>query len=219
MHQARHLSSRKALLGNLVQLSSELTTDTGVDLLGYLARAAGRAIGNAFGAHLVTGTGTNQPSGVAVVATTGKTGGAGVAGAFTADDLIDLFFSVIEPYRMSPSCSWMLRDASIAAARKLKDGQGQYIWQPGLVAGAPDTILGKPVRSDPNVAAIGTGAKSVLFGDFGAYFVRMVNGIRFERSDDYAFNTDMVTFRALLRGDGLLADQTGAIKAFVGGAA
>lgn len=202
--------------GVLIQVSSELLDDTGVDLEGYLAMQAGRALGNAFGAHLVTGSGSSQPTGVITSASTGVTGGTGVAGAFTADNLIDLFFSVIAPYRNSPSAGWLLRDASLAAVRKLKDSNGQYLWQPSVQLGVPDTLLSKPVHTDPNVAAVATSAKSVAFGDFSAYFVRQVNGVRFERSDDYAFNTDLVTFRALLRGDGLTVDQTGAIKVFAG---
>ena len=71
----------------------------------------------------------------------------------------------------------------------------------------------------PNVAAVALSAKSVIFGDFGAYFVRIAGGIRFERSSDFAFNTDQITFKAVLRGDGILADQTGAIKVFTGNAA
>lgn len=197
----------------LMQVSSELLNDSGVDLRGYLARQAGRAVGNAFGAHLVTGTGTSQPQGVATAATVGKTG---LATAPTNDDLIDLYHSVISPYRMSNSCGWLMADATVASIRKIKDSDGQYIWQPGLTAGTPDTILGKPLWIDPNVAAIGNSAKSVLFGDFAAYFVREVNEVRFESSMDFAFNADMVTFRAIVRGDGVLADQTGAVKAFVG---
>ena len=204
--------------GVLLQVSNELLSDTGVDLEGYLAMQAGRALGNAFGAHLVTGTGSGQPTGVITSATTGVTGGTGVAGGFTADNLIDLYFSVIAPYRNSASCGWLMKDATLALVRKLKDLTGQYLWQPSIQAGAPDTLLGKPVHTDPNVAAVATSAKSVAFGDFSAYFVRQVNGIRFERSDDYAFNTDLVTFRALLRGDGLTVDQTGAIKVFAGAA-
>jgi HK97 family phage major capsid protein len=203
---------------NLIQISRELVTDTSVDLLGYVAMQAGRAVGNAFGAHLVLGTGSAQPQGIAPVASVGVTGGAGVAGAFTADNLIDLFYSVIEPYRMSQSCGWLLRDATMASVRKLKDGNGAYIWSVGT-GGAPDEILGKPVRTDPNVAAVALGARSVLFGDMGQYFVRLVNGIRFERSDDFAFSTDLVTFRTIIRGDGDLVDLTGAVKAFVGNAA
>ncbi len=205
--------------GVIVQVSYELMEDTYVDLLGYLAMQAGRAVGNAFGTRLVTGTGTSQPQGVATAATTGVTGGAGVAGAFTGDNLIDLFYSVIAPYRNSPACGWLMRDTTLAAARKLKDTQGQYLWQPSLQVGAPDTLLGKPVFTDPAVAAVAVSAKSVLFGDMSRYFVRQVKDIRFERSDQFAFNADLTTFRCVLRGDGGLADTTGAVKAFVGNAA
>lgn len=205
--------------GLLLQVSHELANDTGVDLIGYLARQAGRALGNWLGAHLVTGTGTSQPNGVVTAATVGVTGATtGASGTFTADELIDLMFSVIAPYRNSPSCAWLMRDATVARVRKLKDGQGQYIWQPGLQAGAPDTLLSKPLYTDPNVAAVATSAKSVVFGDFSTYFVRMVESLRFERSDDYAFNTDLISYRAILRADGDQVDTTGAIKVFQGAA-
>jgi len=81
-----------------------------------------------------------------------------------------------------------------------------------------DTLLGKPVYTDPAVAGVAVSARSVLFGDFSRYFVRQVKDIRFERSDDYAFGNDLITFRCLVRGDGLLVDQTGAVKYFAGGA-
>lgn len=204
--------------GTLIQVSRELLADTGVDLEGYLAMQAGRALGNAFGAHAITGTGSTQPRGIVTDATLGVTGGTGVVGAFTGDNLIDLFFSVIGPYRESQSCRWIMKDSSVATARKIKDTTNQYIWQPGLQAGVPDTILGKPVLTDPNVAAVAVSAKSVLFGDFSQYFVRLAGGIRFERSDDYAFNTDLVTFRALMRADAALVDLTGAVKYFAGAA-
>ncbi|MFJ1765059.1 phage major capsid protein [Amycolatopsis sp. NPDC088138] len=204
--------------GTLIQVSRELLNDTGVDLEGYLAMQAGRALGNAFGAHAITGTGTSQPRGVVTDATVGVTGGTGVVGAFTADNLIDLHYSVIAPYRQSSSCYWLMRDATVGAARKLKDTTGQYLWQPSLQAGAPDMFLGKPVLTDPNVAATAVSAKSVLFGDFSQYFVRLAGGVRFERSDDFAFNTDLVTFRALLRADASLVDLTGAVKYFAGAA-
>jgi len=204
--------------GVLLQASTELLTDTGVDLEGYLAMQAGRALGNAFGVHAITGDGSSKPTGVITSASTGVTGGTAVVGAFTADNLIDLYYSVIAPYRNSTSCGWLMKDATLGAARKLKDGQGQYLWQPSIQVGAPDTLLGKPVHTDPNVAAPALSAKSVAFGDFSQYFVRMAGGVRFERSDDYAFNSDLVTFRAIIRADGLLVDQTGAVKVFVGGA-
>lgn len=203
---------------HLMKISSELLTDTSVDLEGYLAMQGGRAVGNALGAALVTGTGSSQPNGVATAASTGVTGATSVAGAFTFDNLMDLFYSVIAPYRSSPSCGWLVKDSTMAAIRKLKDTTGQYLWQPALTADTPDILIGKPIRTDPNVAAPALSAKSVLFGDFSQYFVRLVGGVRFERSNDFAFDSDVVTFRCIIRGDGDLVDTTGAIKAFVGAA-
>ena len=116
-------------------------------------------------------------------------------------------------------CAWLMADLSAAHVRKVKNADGDYIWTPSVIPGQPDTILGKPVFIDPFVPAKGTANKWILFGDMSAYFVRFAGGIRFERSDEYAFNTDLVTFRCLLRGDGALVDLTGAVKAFRGGTA
>jgi HK97 family phage major capsid protein len=205
--------------GVLIQVARELLDDTGVDLEGYLAMQAGRAVGNAFGTDLVVGNGASKPNGILQNTTLGVTGGAGVVGAFTFDNLIDLFYSVIPQYRSRDTAAWLMNDASVGAARKLKDGQGRYLWEPSLQAGAPDTMLNKPVFTDPNVPTIALSAKSVIFGDISAYFARVVNGVRFEQSLDFAFNTDLVTFRCLIRGDGILVDQTGAVKHFAGNAA
>lgn len=213
--------------GTMIQVSRELLTDTGVDLEGYLAMQAGRALGNAFGAHAITGDGSSKPRGVVTDATVGKTGLAGDSGGFGdqsvvgegADQLIDLFHSVIAPYRMSQACRWMMNDTTAGVIRKIKTTEGQYIWQPSVIAGQPDTILGKPVLTDPNVASVGLSAKSVVFGDFSQYFVRLAGGIRFERSDEFAFGNDLVTFRCLMRADAALVDLTGAVKVFQGNAA
>lgn len=204
--------------GVLVSVSRELLTDSGVDLEGYLARSCGRALGNAMGAHFITGTGTAQPSGVVTGASLGVTGGTGVVGVPTADNLIDMFYSVIPQYRNSPSCMWMMADTTVATVRKLKDTQGRYLWEPSLQLGVPDSLLGKPVVTDPNVAATGLGNKSIVFGDFSTYFIRFAGGARFERSDEYAFANDQVTFRALMRADASLVDRTGSVKYFAGGA-
>ncbi|MFD5425215.1 phage major capsid protein [Streptomyces sp. NPDC127084] len=212
--------------GTVIQVSRELLTDAGVDLEGYLSMQAGRALGNAFGAHCITGTGSGQPRGIVTDASAGATGPTGVTGGFGAqatagqgaDLLITLFHSVISPYRMSQSCRWIMNDTTAGTIRKIKTSEGQYIWQPSVVAGTPDTILGKPVLTDPNVASIGLSAESVIFGDISQYFVRMAGGIRFERSDEFAFNADLVTFRALMRADAALVDLTGAVKTYTGGA-
>lgn len=213
--------------GVLIQVSRELIDDSGVDLEGYLAMQAGRALGNAFGADLITGDGSAKPTGLLNNTTLGVTGPTGVSGGLGAtsgtvnqgaDLLFDLFYSVIAPYRASPAAAWLVRDATMAVIRKIKDTTGQYIYSPSLLVGTPDTLVGKPIYTDPFIPAVATGAKSIVFGDLSQYFVRLAGGVRFERSDEYAFNTDLVTFRALLRGDGILVDQTGAVKHYIGAA-
>jgi HK97 family phage major capsid protein len=211
--------------GTLIQVSRELLNDSGVDLEGYLAMQAGRALGNAFGAHAITGDGSSKPRGIVTDATVGESGAAAGGGFGSqstaeqgADHLIDLYHSVIAPYRKSMSCRWIMNDTTAGRVRKLKTTDGQYIWQPSVVAGQPDTILGKPVLTDPNVAAVGSSAKSVIFGDISQYFVRFAGGVRFERSDEFAFGNDLVTFRALMRPYAALVDLTGAVKVFQGAA-
>lgn len=205
--------------GQIITVSSELVDDAGFDLEGYLARAVGRNLGNAFGAKLITGAGTTEPTGITVSSTLGVTGGASVVGVPTLDNLIDLFYSVTSPYRNQSSAKWLMKDSTAGAVRKIKGSDGQYIWQPSVIEGQPDRLLNKAILTDPNVAGTGLAAKSVLFGDLSAYVVRVVNGVRFERSNDFAFGTDQVAFRAILRGDGLLVDQTGAVKHYIGNAA
>jgi HK97 family phage major capsid protein len=197
--------------GKLIEVSRELLEDTAIDLPGFLARSSGRAIGLANGADMVTGNGSSAPEGV----TTGA--GAvtvGTNGAITADRLIDLYHSVVSGYR--GSAEWLMGDATAAVIRKFKDtGTGAYTWQPGLVAGAPDTIFSRPVRTDPFVPTGGVGAKVIGFGDWSQYYIiRDVSGLRFERSDDFRFQHDLVAFRALFRTDAkqALNGATGSVK-------
>ncbi|MDQ4491129.1 phage major capsid protein [Sinomonas sp. ASV486] len=201
--------------GVLVKVSRELVDDTTVDLAGYLGRETGTALGIALGAHLINGTGTGQPRGVladATLAVTGPTGTAttlgaqGTAGQGT-DLLNSLMGSVLEPYATSRASAFLLRNASLTIVRNLKTTAGDLVG-PQYVATSPS-----PFYVDPNVPAFAANAKSVLYGDWSRYFVRFQNGIRFERSDDFAFDTDQVTFRALLRADGGLIDLS-AIKFF-----
>jgi HK97 family phage major capsid protein len=196
--------------GLLIQVSRELVDDSGVDLEGYLSQQAGRALGNAFGAHAITGTGTAQPRGITIDSALGVTGGAGAAP--TADQLISLFHSVLPAYRNSPSAAWIMRDATWAAIKQLKaSGTGEYVV--GNLADTTDQrLLGKPVIIDATMPAVGASAKSVVFGDLSAYYARIAGGIRFERSDDFAFGTDLVSYRALMRADGALVDTSGAVK-------
>jgi HK97 family phage major capsid protein len=104
---------------------------------------------------------------------------------------------------------------SIAAVRKLKDNAGQYLFSPSLSADARDLLLGYPIFENPAVVAPATSAKSVIFGHLPSYYVRQVGGIRLDRSDDFAFQNDLVTFRATVRLDGNLI-QTSHVKYFAG---
>lgn len=203
---------------HLRQISREMGQDTGVNLLDYLARDSARAVALGTSNHYWNGSGTGQPNGIVTASTLGKTGASGNAGVPQADELIDLFYSVIAPYRVN--ARWAMSDATAAAVRKLKEsGSGQYIWQPGLQGGQPDMILGKPVVIDTFVPDAALGAKSVVFGDLSAYLIRDVGAIRLERSDDFAFDTDLVTYRVIFRTDGDLLDTSGALKHFIGNAA
>jgi HK97 family phage major capsid protein len=209
--------------GILLQVARELLDDSGVDLIGYLAMQSGRALGNKFGADLITGSGTAQPSGLLNTASIGVTGATGVTGIPRYQDLVNLEYSVIAPYRQSKSCYWLAKDATIGAFRLIVDSQGRPIWEPSMVLGSPDLLLGKPLVADPfmpgnGVSGANFAGKSVAFGDFSQFFVRIVGPVRFERSDDFLFGSDLVAFRALIRGDGTLVDQTGAVKVYTGAA-
>jgi len=202
----------------LVQLSNELAADASVDVAGFLARQAGTAIGVATRGHMTTGDGSSKPTGIVNSSTAGVTGATSVSGAFTGDNLIDLRYSVGAAYTAQPGCGWMMNSTSMAAARKLKGtANDHYLFAPGL-NGDPDTLLGFPVQINDSMASPATSAKSVLFGHLPSYYIREVNGIDVAVSDDFAFDYSVRTFRVTLRTDGLLIDQTGAVKHFVGGA-
>jgi HK97 family phage major capsid protein len=196
-------------MGTLVKISDELLHDSMFDLAGFIARRSGEEIGRLANTYFVTGTGTGQPNGITVASTTGKTFATNAA--ITADELIDLFHSLISKYR--GRAVWMMNDSTIAAIRKLKDSgtPGQYLWQPGLQAGQPDLLLGRPLYSDYNVPAIGTLADSVVFGDLSTYWIREVGTATMKVLNElYAVN-GQVGYRADRRLDGDLID-TAAVK-------
>jgi HK97 family phage major capsid protein len=201
----------------LTQISREMVEDAGVDILGFLATQTGNAIGYAVNGALTTGTGTVQPNGIAATAGSGITGSTAVSGAFTADNLIDLVYSVDTAGRTLPGTGFMMNAKSIAAVRKLKDTAGNYVFSPALSGDKRDLVLGYEVFENPALADPATSAKSVLFGHLPSYFVRTVGGLRLDRSDDYAFQNDLITFRATMRVDGNLI-QTSHVKYFAGGA-
>lgn len=202
----------------LIQITQELLQDSGVNILSFIARDAGRAIGRLENTWFTTGSGTNQPLGITIAAGTGVTAAAAGTGIPTADNLFQLLYSVNSEYRMQPSCVWQMVDTSISFIRRLKDSNNQYLWQPGLQLGEPDRLLGYRVVENPAVKAFGTANnQAIIFGDHSAYYIRDAGAWRFERSDEFAFSSDLVTFRSVRRTDGDLVDLTGAVKVFDGG--
>jgi HK97 family phage major capsid protein len=201
----------------LVQLSTELIEDSGVDILSFLATQVGNELGFRVNDALTTGTGTAQPKGIVTASSLGVTGATATTGAFTADNLISLVYSVDTAGRRLAGSGFQMNSSSIAKMRSLKDTAGNYVFSPALNADANDLLLGYPVFENPGMANTGTAAKSVIFGHLPSYFVRQVGGIKLDRSDDFAFNTGLVTFRATMRVDGNLP-QTSHVKHFIGGA-
>ena len=201
--------------GLLIPVANELIADAGFDISAHLAEQAGNGLGYAVNAALTTGSGSSQPNGVVTAAGSGTIGGTGVSGAFTADNLIDLQYTLDGAARRLPGVAYMAAGATIGAMRKLKDDAGNYLYQVNV--GQPDSFAGYNVIENPGMAAVGTGAKSVLFGHFPSYMVRVAGGIQVATSTDYAFNTDSTVFRVLMRVDGDLTHASH-IKYFVGAA-
>jgi len=201
----------------LAQLSRELVLDAGVDIVGFLADQFGNAFGNAIGNKLVNGTGTVEPTGFLPVAGTGVTGSTGVSGAFTADNIVDLVYSLDGALRNKPSFALLANSTSIAAMRKLKDSYGRYLFDIGLGQDKRDLVLGVPVIETPAMPNPAVGANSVAVGDLKSLYIRNAGGLQVDRSDDYAFGNDLATWRATWRIDGALV-QTANIKKFKGGA-
>jgi HK97 family phage major capsid protein len=214
-----NITLRSHKIGTLVVASRELVEDTGIDLQAFLGAQIGVALGTAANSLLTLGTGTVQPRGISVGAGVGTTGGTGTAGAFTADNLIALMHSVDSLYAAQPSAGWMMSRATMGTVRSLKGAEG-YLFQTYATEGAVETLLGYPVYQNPYVAAAGTGVRSILFGDLGAYLTRIVGGIEIVRSDEAYFLSDQIAWRASIRLDGDLGGGgSDAVKAFVGGTA
>jgi HK97 family phage major capsid protein len=203
------------------EISQELANDSPTNLLDFLARPAALSLGlgtTGYGDDLINGAGTTEPRGLLLDAGTGVTGPAGTGTSLgtqgTAnqgtDALWNLIGSVAEPYAESDSAAFLMRNASNVTVRKLRDTSGQP------VNGLTDrrSILGYPVYVDPFMPAMANTAESIAFGAMDRYFVRIVNGVRFERSDEFRFQNDLVAFRCIVRLDGALID-TNAVKTFV----
>lgn len=190
-------------LATMIKVSEELLNDNVFNLEGYIAREFARRIGAKEEEAFFIGDGSGKPTGIFH-----STGGAAVGvtsastTAITVDEIIDLYYALKSPYRRN--AVFVTNDTTVKAIRKLKDGNGQYLWQPSVQAGQPDTILNRPLKTSSYVPTLAAGAKTLAFGDFSHYWIADRQGRSFQRLNELFAATGQVGFRATQRVDGKL---------------
>jgi HK97 family phage major capsid protein len=203
--------------GELVKIASEVVSDSGVDIVGFVARDVGRAVARKIDAEIVSGAVVaDSMMGGIVGAGTISTGGSLINPTY--DKLIDLVYSVNDAYRTGGNAAWLTRDSTAGTLRKLRDGaggtEGAPLWQFSLTngiagAGQPDTLMTYPVFTDPNVASLASDARILAYGDWNGYYLRTIGaGPIVERDDSRFFDTDESAFRGKWRVDGGYQDLT-----------
>ena len=190
-------------LGTIIKVSQELLTDSAFNVEKYITDEFIRRIGTKEEEAFIIGNGTKKPTGL-LSDTDGAEVGVTTASAtaITADELIDLFYSLKAPYRRN--AVWIFNDTTIKTIRKLKDANGQYLWQPALKDGEYDTILGKRYFTSSFVPEIAAGNKTVIFGDLSYYWIGDRTGITFQRLNERYADYGQVGFLAYKRLDGKL---------------
>ena len=189
-------------LTRIVKVSEELVMDSIFNLMDYLARAFGKSFGLAEESAIVAGDDSGKPNGFNTAASTGVT--AASATAVVASELIDLYHSLSRPYRKKAIFS--MADATLAAIRKLVDSNGQFIWQPGLQAGIPDLLLGRPVISSIAMPAMTTGLDAISFGDLSYYYLAERSGRVMQVLGELYAANGQIGYRGFERIDGDLID-------------
>lgn len=187
-------------VGTLIKVSEELLNDSAFDLEAYFITEFARRIGNKEEDAFLSGDGSGKPTGILVDAEVGVT--AASATAITADELIDLYYSLPAPYRAT--AVWVMNDATMRYIRKLKDTTGQYLWQKALHEGEHHTLLGRPIYHSEYMPTVEGGAKPILFGDLSYYWIGDRQGITFRRLNERYADTGQVGFLATKRTDGKL---------------
>ena len=197
----QHIGAHK--LTALIKVSEELLNDSAFDLEDYFRREFARRISNAEELAFVTGDGNGKPVGLFSDDEGAETGiTAASATEITADEVINLYYSLRSPYRKK--AVWLLNDSTVNAIRLLKDKNGQYLWQPALKEGAPDTLLGRPVYTSTAIPSIGAGQKVMAFGDLSYYWIGDREGISFRRLNELYATKGQVGFLATKRVDAKL---------------
>ena len=192
--------------GALTQCSTELLDDSLFNVANFVSNIGGQAVTRAFGVDISNGSGSSRPKGIAQAATSFAT--SATATTITAANLIEVWSTMPTPYKNTDT-AWIISPEAIKLIRLLVDSNGQYIWQPGLQAETPANLLGYPVYIDGNIDAATSGKKAVVFAHMPSFAVRIAGGLTVDRSDDYAFNAGLVTFRFSIRGDSDGIDDNG----------
>jgi len=183
-------------LGGIIKVSEEILQDTFINLEDYLANLIARGIAYAEGKAFAMGDGVNKPTGYMSLDATLTLSG---TDSITADELIDIFYSLKSPYR--ENAIWRMNDSTLKAIRKLKDGNGNYIYAPALVAGERDAILGRPIELDPFVSSLGASNKVICLGDFNYYYIADRGNISMQKlTEAYAVN-GLIGFKVSKRVD------------------
>ena len=207
-------------VATMLKVSDELLNDSVFDLEAYISKEFGRRIGAKEEEAFFTGDGKGKPTGIFNAAGGASDGVTTAAAGITFDDVMDLFYAVKSPYRKK--AVWVLNDTTVKALRKLKDNNGNYIWQPSVQAGQPDMILNRPYHTSAYVPEAAAGAKVMAFGDFSYYWIADRQGRSFKRLNELFAANGQVGFLASQRVDGKLilseAVKTMAIKGSSAGA-
>ena len=190
------------------QISKELLNDSGVNLEEIMAEMSGTALGKKQAELTISGTGSSQPTGLVNVANV-KTLASN--SAITIDEIMDAHYGMGAEYRKDPSYGFIFSGNTLNEIRQLKDSNNQYLWQPSVQAGSPDRFLGVPIYEDPNVGDLGANNKVGYVGAFNRYYLRTAGGIEVARSDEFAFNTDLISYKFVMRFDSATLDSS-AIK-------
>jgi HK97 family phage major capsid protein len=189
-------------LATIIKVSEELLNDSAFNLESYIAKEFARRIGAKEEEAFLVGDGEGKPTGIFDDTNGGEIGVTTAGVTIKMDDIFDLFYSLKSPYRKR--AVFIMNDATVKEIRKLKDGQGQYLWQPSVTAGEPDTILNRPVKTSAYAPTIEAGAKVIAFGDFGYYWIADRQGRAFQRLNELYAATGHVGFKATQRVDGKL---------------
>jgi HK97 family phage major capsid protein len=192
-----------------ILVSVELLQDSAINVAEFIGRALGERIGRITNDHFTTGTGSSQPNGIVTASSVGATATA-LTSTTTYAFMLDLVHSIDPAYRVNGR--FMLSDAALKMVRKIfvaqysGDTAGQPLWQPGMVVGAPDTILGYPYTINQSMTAPATAVKSIIFGDLSKYLIRDVRDVTLLRLDEKFADYHQVAFLAFSRHDGDLLD-------------